>query len=98
MARLPRIEYEGAVYHVTARGNERREIYRSDEDRELFLGTLEEMRVRFGIVIHCYCLMPNHFHLLMETPLANLSRAMGWLQTTYTSRFNRRHRRSGHLF
>jgi REP element-mobilizing transposase RayT len=63
MARAPRIEFEGAVYHVTARGNERRRIYRSDEDRRLFLATLEQMRVRCGIILHCFCLMPNHFHL-----------------------------------
>ena len=98
MARAPRIEFEGAVYHVTARGNERRRIYRSDEDRRLFLTTLEQMRVRFGIILHCFCLMPNHFHLVLETPLGNLARAMAWLQTTYTIRFNQKYRRSGHLF
>jgi len=98
MARAPRIEFEGAVYHITARGNERRLIYRSDEDRRLFLETLEQMRARFGIMLHCFCLMPNHFHLVIETPLGNLSRAMAWLQTTYTARFNRKYRRAGHLF
>ena len=98
MARAPRIEFEGAVYHVTARGNERRSIYRSDEDRRLFLETLEQMRVRFGIILHCFCLMPNHFHLVVETPLGNLARGMAWLQTTYTIRFNRKYRRCGHLF
>ena len=98
MARPPRIEFEGAVYHVTARGNERRLIYRSDEDCRLFLETLEQMRARFGILVHCFCLMPNHFHLVIETPQGNLSRAMAWLQTTYTIRFNRKYRRSGHLF
>ncbi len=98
MARAPRIEFEGAVYHVTARGNERRRIYRSDEDRRLFLRTLEQMRIRFGIVLHCFCLMPNHFHFVLETPLGNLARGMAWLQTTYTIRFNHKYRRSGHLF
>ena len=98
MARGPRIEFEWAVYHVTARGNERRRIYRSDEDRRLFLETLEQMRVRFGNILHCFCLMPNHFHLVMETPLGNLARGMAWLQTTYTIRFNRKYRRCGHLF
>jgi REP element-mobilizing transposase RayT len=97
MARAPRIEFEGAVYHVTARGNERRRIYRSDEDRRLFLTTLEQMRVRFGMILHCFCLMPNHFHLVLETPLGNLARGMAWLQTTYTIRFNHKYRRSGHL-
>jgi len=98
MARELRVEFEGAVYHITARGNERQRIYRSAEDRKLFLGTLEEMRGRFGILLHCYCLMPNHFHLVMKTPSGNLSQAMAWLQTTYTIRFNRKYRRSGHLF
>ena len=98
MARPPRVEFEGAVYHITARGNERQRIYRSDADRRLFLETLEKMRGRFGILLHCYCLMPNHFHLVIETPSGNLSRAMAWLQTTYTIRFNRKYRRSGHLF
>jgi REP element-mobilizing transposase RayT len=89
---------EGAVYHVTARGNERKPIYRDDRDRERFLETLEETVERFGFVIHTYCLMPNHFHLLAQTPRANPSDAAGWLQTTYSIRFNRRHRRSGHLY
>jgi REP element-mobilizing transposase RayT len=98
MARLPRIEFEGAVYHITARGNERHLVYRSENDRRLFLETLEGMRGRFGVILHCFCLMPNHFHLVIETPLGNLSQAMGWLQTTYTIRFNRKYRRGGHLF
>ncbi len=97
MARAIRVEFEGAVYHVTARGNERKSIYRDDRDRERFLKTFEETVKRFGFVIHTYCLMPNHFHLLAQTPRANLSDAAGWLQTTYSIRFNRRHRRSGHL-
>ena len=98
MARAIRVEFENAVYHVTARGNERKAIYRDDRDRERFLETLEETVNRFGIIIHTYCLMPNHFHLLVQTPRANLSDAAGWLQTTYSIRFNRRHRRSGHLY
>jgi len=64
----------------------------------MFLETLEKMRGLFGIILHCYCLMPNHFHLVIATPSGNLSRAMAWLQTTYTIRFNRKYRRSGHLF
>ncbi len=87
MARPIRVEFEGAVYHVTARGNERKPIYRDDRDRERFLETLEETVKRFGFVIHTYCLMPNHFHLLAQTPRANLSVAAGWLQTTYSIRF-----------
>jgi putative transposase len=98
MARPIRVMFEGAVYHVMARGNERKPIYRDDRDRERFLETIEETVDRFGIVIHTYCLMPNHFHLLAQTPRANLSDAAGWLQTTYSIRFNRRHRRSGHLY
>ena len=98
MARPIRIEFEGAIYHVTARGNERREIFRSDDDRALFLATLEECVKENGVALHAWCLMPNHYHLIIETPHGNLSRAVGWLQTTYTVRFNRRHARSGHLF
>ncbi|MCC6356844.1 MAG: transposase [Verrucomicrobiae bacterium] len=98
MARPIRVEFEGAVYHVMARGNERREIFRSDRDRELFLEALAECVARFGVLVHVYCLMPNHYHLVVETPRGNLSRAIGWLQVAYAVRFNRRHRRSGHLF
>ena len=81
-----------------ARGNERQAIYRDEEDRDRFLGTLAEMVERYGVRLHAYCLMVNHYHLLLDTPEANLSQAVGWLQVTYTVRFNRRHRRSGHLF
>jgi putative transposase len=98
MARPLRVEFAGALYHVTARGNERRAVFRDDEDRQRFLATLEESSREYGLRLHAFCLMPNHYHLLVETPRANLSRAIGWLQTTYTIRFNRRHRRSGHLF
>jgi putative transposase len=98
MARPIRIEFAGAVYHVMARGNERRTIFLDDQDRQRFLDTLEEMIDQFGVRLHAYCLMANHYHLLVETPRANLSQAVGWLQVTYTVRFNRRHRRSGHLF
>jgi len=98
MARPIRIEFPGAVYHVTARGNERRKTFRDDVDRRQFLATLEETIGLHDLRLHGFCLMPNHYHLIVETPLGNLSRAIGWLQTTYTIRFNRRHRRSGHLF
>jgi REP element-mobilizing transposase RayT len=98
MSRPLRVEFEGAVYHVMARGNERREIFRDDFDRKTFLLGLAEMVERFGVLLHVYCLMPNHYHLVVETPRGNLSQAFGWLQTTYTVRFNRRWRRSGHLF
>jgi len=92
------VEFPGAVYHVTARGNERKRIFRDDEDRHRFLVALEEMAIQFGVDVLVFCLMPNHYHLAIRTPKANLSRSVGWLQTTYTVRFNRRHRRSGHLF
>ena len=98
MARPIRIEFEGAVYHVMARGNERREIFRDDHDRHRFLDALAEAVERFGLKIHAYCLMPNHYHLVLVTLRGNLSQAIGWLQVTYTVRFNRRHQRSGHLF
>ena len=97
MARPIRVEFPDAVYHVTARGNERQPIVREDPDRERFLETLEQMVQRFGVAIHAYCLMLN-YHLLLQTPRANLSAAVGWFQTTYSVRFNRRHRRSGHLY
>jgi len=98
MGRPLRVEFPGALYHVTARGNERRPVFRDDDDHHIFLATLAQACDEFGLRLHAYCLMPNHYHLLVETPRANLSRSIGWFQTTYTVRFNRRHRRSGHLF
>lgn len=98
MARPIRVEYEDAVYHVMARGNEQRAIYRDPTDYQCFLQTLARACQQYGLVVHVYCLMPNHYHLALQTPRANLSRALGWLQTTYSIRFNRRHRRNGHLF
>jgi len=98
MARPIRVEFAGAVYHITARGNERRSIFRDDQDRRLFLTTVGEMVEQFGVRVVAYCLMSNHYHLVVGMPLGNLSQAVGWLQVTYTVRFNRRHRRSGHLF
>jgi REP element-mobilizing transposase RayT len=92
------VEFEGAVYHVMARGNERRDVFRDDADRRQFLEVLKEMVERFGVLVHVYCLMPNHYHLVLETPRGNLSQALGWLQLTYTIRFNRRWLRNGHLF
>src|SRR5215471_4310222 len=98
MARPLRIERPGGRYHVTARGNERKAIYRNDTDRAHFLEVLAETVERFGIRIHAYVLMDNHYHLLVETPEANLSRAMQWLNVSYSMWFKRRHRRAGHLF
>lgn len=98
MARPVRVEYKDAVYHVMARGNDHREIYHDDSDRQVFLDTLAWACGQFGLVIHAYCLMPNHYHLIVQTPQANLSQAMAWMQTTYSVRFNRRHGHNGHLF
>lgn len=88
----------GGWYHVTARGNERRAIYRDDTDRARFLETVGKAAEQFGVVVHACVLMPNHYHLLVETPRANLSAAMQWVNVSYSVWFNRRHRRSGHLF
>lgn len=82
---------------MTSRGNERKPIFRGDRDRWTFLDALAELPERFGTRLHAYVLMENHYHLVLETPEANLSRAAHWLNVTYTTRFNRRHRRSGHL-
>jgi putative transposase len=98
MARPLRVEFPGAWYHLTARGNERRAIFRSDWDRERFLDLLGELRVRFEVRIHAYVLMSNHYHLIVETAQGQLSRALHWLNVSYTVWFNRRHGRSGHLF
>src|SRR5947208_1198738 len=97
MARLLRLNREGAWYHVTARGNERRAIFRDDRDRVRFLELLPIWQGRFRIRLHAYVLMPNHYHLLVQTPEANLSRAMQWLNVSYTVGFNRRHDRVGHV-
>jgi putative transposase len=91
-------EYEGACYHLLSRGNERREIFVGDDDRGLFLDTLGECCERFELDAFAYVLMDNHYHLLVRTQRANLSRALHGLSGTYTRRFNNRHGRSGHLF
>lgn len=97
MARPLRLAYAGALYHSTARGNARQDIFLDDEDRRRFLGVLERIVSRFHLVLHAYCLMSNHFHLLVETPEANLSAAMRQLNGVYTQAFNRRHDRVGHV-
>ena len=97
MARPVRIEYEGAVYHVTVRGNNRNDLFRDDRDRERFLHNLEEGTQRFEVRLYLFCLMTNHVHLVVETPQANLSSFMHRLETAYTVYFNHRHRQSGHL-
>ena len=97
MARPLRIEFEGALYHVTSRGNARQPIFMSDEDQNGFLDTLTHVVGRFWWICHAYCLMDNHYHLVAETPEANLSRGMRQLNGVYTQIFNRRHSRVGHL-
>ncbi len=98
MARKLRLEYAGAIYHVMNRGDRREPIFKDDEDRQRFITTLGEACAKTGWQIHALCLMPNHFHLVMETPQPNLVAGMKWLLGTYTSRFNRRHKFFGHLF
>jgi REP element-mobilizing transposase RayT len=98
MARPIRIEVAGGWYHVTARGNEQRRIFADDKDRLHLVELLEEQTQRFGLLLHAYALMENHYHLLVQTPQPNLSRAMQWLGVSYTMWFNRRHGRVGHLF
>jgi REP element-mobilizing transposase RayT len=98
MARPLRIEFPGAVYHVTSRGNERKAIFRDDQDRKILLDTLAEVTLRYNWLCHAYCLMDNHYHLLIDTPDGNLSIGMRQLNGIYTQRFNKRHDRVGHLF
>jgi len=97
MARPLRIEYPRAFYHVTSRGNERKSIFRSYRDREKFLEYLESATERYGAVIHVYCLMDNHYHLFIETPLGNLSKIMQHINGAYTMYFNTKRNRAGHL-
>ncbi len=98
MTRPLRIEYPGAVYHLFSRGNEHKDIFRSNIDYELFLDILKDTSELYDFLVHAYCLMPNHFHMLIETPNANLCNAMKRLLGLYTVRFNRAHHRLGHLF
>lgn len=98
MARPLRIQYPGAVYHITCRGNERKEIFKDDSDRETFLKILTQSAKTYNIKIFSYILMENHFHLLIETSLGNLGEFMRHFNITYTSRYNRRHERVGHLY
>jgi putative transposase len=98
MSRPWRIEYEGALYHLLSRGNERSDIFMSEKDRSSFLDAVSEISERFAIEVFAYVLMDNHYYLLVRTRRANLKKAMQWYGTTYSQRFNRRHFRSGHLF
>lgn len=98
MARPTRVNVEDGWYHVTCRGIERREIFREDREREHFLGLLETAVERFRIIVHAYVLMDNHYHLIVQTPDANLSAAIQWVNVSYSVWFNRRSGRVGPLF
>ncbi len=98
MSRPLRIQYPGAVYHVTHRGNERGLIFRDDADRRQFLVLLSRSLVNYDVILHSYVLMDNHFHLLTETPLGNLSEFMRHFNISYTNYYNRRHDRAGNLY
>lgn len=98
MPRQLRIEYAGAIYHVLSRGDRRKAIFLDDVDRQDFLKTLAETCQKTGFEVHAYCLMPNHFHLVVETPRANLVAGMRWCLSTYTIRLNHRHQLCGHVF
>ena len=98
MARPLRISYPGAFYHITSRGNERQDIFKSNSDRQKFFSYLKSATRRYDALIHVYCLMSNHYHLLMETPAGNLSQIMQHINGAYTTCFNVKRQRSGHLF
>jgi putative transposase len=98
MTRPLRIEYAGAVYHITSRGNEKKAVFKDDQDRINFLNTLQHVNKRYNWLCHAYCMMDNHYHLLIETPDGNLSLGMRQLNGVYTQLFNKRHQRTGHLF
>ena len=98
MSRPLRIEYPGAFYHVTSRGNERKMVFQSTRDREKYLTYLESAHHRYGAIIHVYCLMGNHYHLLLETPRGNLSEILHHINGAYTTYFNVKRDRCGHLF
>jgi putative transposase len=98
VARQLRIEFEGAFYHITSRGNQRERIFFEDKDKEMFLEILKRTKERYGYLLHAYVLMDNHYHFLIETPKANISQTMQNVNTSYTVHINRKYKRSGHLF
>ena len=98
MARPLRVQYPGAVYHVMARGNQGRDLFRDDQDRQRWLKTLAEACQKTGWRVHAYVLMSNHYHLLVDTLEGNLVAGIKWLQAAYTQRYNGRHKVFGHLF
>src|SRR5512142_907392 len=98
MARPLRLEFAGALYHVTSRGDGQEDVFTSDNDRAVFLDVLGQVCERFNWTVHAYCLMGNHYHLVLETPDGNLAKGMRQLNGVYTQRFNRQHKRVGHVF
>jgi putative transposase len=98
MVRPLRVQFPGALYHVTGRGNERKEIFKDEGDRKEFLGILAQSLDTYGVLLHSFVLMPNHWHFLVQTPLGNLGEFMRHFNITYTSYYNRRHKRVGHLY
>src|SRR5450759_4434274 len=98
MPRKLRLEYPGAIYHVMSRANGKGHIFETDVDRQDFVKTLAETCAKTGFQVHAYCLMRNHFHLVVETPQGNLVAGMRWFLSAYTLRFNPRHKRFGHVF
>ena len=98
MARKPRVEYDGAFYHVIVRGNQQQRTFQDDQDRIAYLERLEHYRQRYGFRLFAFCLMSNHVHLLLETKTVPLSKIMQGIQFSYTQSYNRRHRKVGHLF
>ncbi len=98
MARPLRLEFSGALYHITSRGDRQEAIYEDDDDRKAFLSLLDQVCDTYNWVCHGYCLMNNHYHQLIETPDANLSKGMRQLNGVYTQTFNRHHERVGHVF
>ena len=98
MPRKMRVQYQGAIYHIMSRGDRREDVFLDDVDRQDFLKTLAETCQKTGFQVHAYCLMRNHFHLVVETPDANLVAGMAWLLSAYTIRLNHRHKLCGHVF
>jgi putative transposase len=98
MARPLRVEYAGATYHVTARGNERKKIFNAGGDYDKFIEYVSAAREKYRFLLHAYILMGNHYHLIVETPEGNLSRAMHYINSSYTTYTNIKRKRSGHLF
>ncbi|MFP4466719.1 MAG: transposase [Candidatus Goldiibacteriota bacterium] len=98
MARVPRLEFEGAVYHVFTRGNQKQIIYRDDYDRKKFLAILRKAKEKYDFLLYAYVLMPNHFHFVIETKSVKLSVVMHWIKLKYTKYFARKYKYTGHLF